>query len=271
MKILHIWNTAGVASLMAKHLRRKGHHVDVLMRTGYDPFLMNEYYNYSLLNLSGNEFLNHAIKQAEHYDVIHVHAIYKIGKRLRELYPNKKLILQYHGTELTNCTDNAFRISQSLYFNHVLCSTNDLYNILKYESKRGILLENAVDTDIFKPKDQNKFKSALLFKIRYTDIDLIQSFVKSNTDWDVYLIDREKDFKTYSEMPILLNQFDKYIDVKIYSWTTGKPGEAYSKTGREALACGLKVLNYKGDIVSGLPEEFTPEYMIDRLLNIYNS
>ena len=37
----------------------------------------------------------------------------------------------------------------------------------------------------------------------------------------------------------------------------------------EALACGCKVMNWKGEIIEGLPEEHKVENVVDRLLEIY--
>ena len=271
MKVLHIWNTAGVASLMSKHLRMKGHISDVTMRTGYDPFGMAEYYGDNLVNLGGKAFIDNSIKLAEKYNVIHVHGIWQIIPRLKKEYPNKKIILQHHGTELTRCEDNQSRIDTYKHCHAILCSTGDLSEQLKYEAVDHVVLENAVDTDLFKPEKNktNKYKPALMFNIRYVDTDLVKQFVRANTDWDLHVVNREQKYVMYSEMPQLLHKYDKYVDVKIYEWLNNKPGEAFSKTGREALACGLKVLNYKGEIVEGLPEEYTPKYMVEKLINIY--
>lgn len=270
IKVLHIWNTAGVASLMVKHLNKNGFKSDVIMREGYDPFGMSEYYNHKLLNLSGGQFIKYAIDRSSEYDIIHIHGIWKLAEPIKKKYPNKKVILQHHGTELTNCINNSERINSYQYCDKVLCSTVDLSVRLNYDRIEHEVLENAVDTDLFKPIDNIKIDKALLFSIRYTDLELTKEFVKSNTDWNTHIIDREKEFIKYSGMPYLFSKFTKYVDVKIYEWLNNKPGEAYSKTGREALACGLEVLNYKGEIVKGLPEEYTPEFMVNKLIRIYS-
>lgn len=273
IKILHVWNTAGVASLMRKHLLKNGYESDVMMRIGYDPFGMCEYYGVKLLNIGGNAFINEVIKRAESYDIIHVHGIWQIVERLKKKYKSKKIILQHHGTELSKCQNNSERINSYKYCDEIICSTSDLSLILKYENIKHHLIENAVDTCLFNSNNinQNKYKDALLFDIRYTDLELTKQFVKSNSDWSLMIVDRELNFIKYTEFPLFLSRFDKYVDVKIYDWLNGMPGKAYSKTGREALSCGLSVLNYKGEIVSGLPDEFKPEYMIDKLIHLYES
>lgn len=42
-----------------------------------------------------------------------------------------------------------------------------------------------------------------------------------------------------------------------------------SKTALEALACGLKVITWKGKIIEGLPPENHPENVAKRIFNIY--
>ena len=44
-----------------------------------------------------------------------------------------------------------------------------------------------------------------------------------------------------------------------------------SKTGLEALACGLQVLNHELKYVKGLPEEHKPEVVASKMLDIYNA
>lgn len=271
MKVLHIWNTAGVASLMSKHLRKRGVSSDVLMRKGYDPFNMSEYYGNTNLNMGGAEFIKHSIEQSEKYDIIHIHGIWRIAETIKKKYPHKKIILQHHGTELTKCLSDHERIDSYKYCDDIICSTMDLSKQLDYERVKHTLVENSVDTDLFKPNEAtNKCEPALIFNIRYIELELTKEFVRSNSKWDLDIIDREISYINYTQMPTLLNKYDKYVDVKIYKWLSGKPGMAYSKTGREALACGLSVLNYEGKIVKGLPDEYTPEYMIETLTSIYN-
>jgi len=269
MKVLHIWNTAGVASLMSKSLRKHGIQSDVIMRTGYDPFNMCEYYGDELLNVGGSEFLREAIKKAEGYDIIHVHGIFKMMKRLRDAYPDKKLILQHHGTELTT-GDIHELFNYYQYCDSIVTSTHDLFMFLNKFKIENTLIENAVDTDLFKPIEQSKFKDALMFDIRYVDTESSQRFVEKVSDWEYNLIDRETNHVSYTEMPLFLNKYSRFIDVKCYEWTNGIPGQAYSKTGREALACGLEVLNYRGKVVKGLPIKFTPEHQVNELINLYN-
>lgn len=268
--VLHIWNTAGVASLMSKHLRKNGYKSDVIMRRSHDPFGMTAFYGDLSLDTSANKFLEVSRSLADEYDIIHVHGILRLLPEIRAVYPHKKIVFQHHGTELSNCDNDLERTGSYQYCDAIIAATMDLSKILKVQKVNHYLLDNAVDTDLFKPRPSlRSIDSAMMYDIRYLDFDASMKFVQSKCDWLVQVIDREISQTPFELMPVQLNTFHRFVDVKCYEWTNGKPGKAYSKTGREALACGLEVLNYRGDIVKGLPIEFTPEYMVDKLIRIY--
>ena len=105
MKILHVWDQAGVACILAKQHRKQGHEVRILKRAGYDPFGISQFYGEPLLDMDGKSFLKFAVKQADGYDAVHVHSIYKIIPDLRKKYPDKKLVLHYHGSEVRDKAD----------------------------------------------------------------------------------------------------------------------------------------------------------------------
>lgn len=44
MKILHIWNTAGIGSILCKYLKREGIIADCVTRKQYDKFGFADYY-----------------------------------------------------------------------------------------------------------------------------------------------------------------------------------------------------------------------------------
>jgi hypothetical protein len=65
----------------------------------------------------------------------------------------------------------------------------------------------------------------------------------------------------YEDMPKLLNTFEYFVDDSLPD---------LSKTALEALACGGKVVTWKGDAVfEGLPEMHRVEKVVDRLLPVY--
>jgi hypothetical protein len=51
MRILHIWDQAGVACIIAKYQQLEGHNSEVIRISGYDPYGINNFYKiiYSIL------------------------------------------------------------------------------------------------------------------------------------------------------------------------------------------------------------------------------
>ncbi|MEM4274803.1 MAG: hypothetical protein QXK74_01095 [Candidatus Nitrosocaldaceae archaeon] len=100
MKILHVWDVAGVSVTLAKFMDRMyATNSSIMMRRVFDPFnFVDEKYLY---DSSARDFLINTVFSARKYDIIHIHSIDKplFLKALRYLY-NKKIILHYHGTEI---------------------------------------------------------------------------------------------------------------------------------------------------------------------------
>jgi len=66
----------------------------------------------------------------------------------------------------------------------------------------------------------------------------------------------------YEQMPGFLNQFEFYIDQNTFP--------ALSKTALEALACGLKVIDWKEEVIKGLPEMHKVKNVVAKLLTYYD-
>jgi hypothetical protein len=267
MKVLHIWNTAGVASLMAKSLRKNGFDCTVLMRESHDRFGFANLYGDELVNMSGGSFVEKVLKDAIEYDIIHVHSSFKLVHQLRKEYPTKKIILQYHGSELRNNDLNKLRIYNRCA-DEIITSTIDLHLYLNQNLIGNTLIDNAVDTDLFYDMDDIKKDNALMFNMKSIDEEKSLKIARSFIDWKILVINREKNFIKYEDMPEALNRFKYYVDIKVGLLMNGKPSEAISKTGREALACGLEILTYKGEVIKGLPDKYTPQH--NKLINLYN-
>lgn len=267
--VLHIWNIAGVASLMSKELKRNGYKSEVISRDGYDPFNIGIFYGDTPLKTDSRRYISNCLHRAYSYDIIHVHALYKIIPQLRNLYPFKKIVLQYHGTELTQCIDKPLRIKAQSLVDNIICSTQDLHKILNNEGTNNTLIDNAVDTDHFKPIPTNKKDNALKFDIRYINTPAVENYLKNHCEWEYETIDRELNPIMYKDLPNILNSYNRYIDIKLYDWEKVTPHQALSKTARECLSCGLEVFTYNNKVIKGLPIEYTPEYMIKRLISLY--
>ncbi|HIE18236.1 TPA: hypothetical protein EYP75_00775, partial [Candidatus Bathyarchaeota archaeon] len=72
MKILHVWNQAGVASVLAKYQRKQGHIADVIKRAGFDDYGIEKYYGTEIYQGQPFDFYRYAAKKSSEYDVVHI-------------------------------------------------------------------------------------------------------------------------------------------------------------------------------------------------------
>lgn len=270
--VLHIWNIGACGSIMVRNLKQHGYTGQTIMRKEHDPFKVTELYGDQSLDMSGGEFLNYAKKIAPEFGIIHSHGIYENIPELRKLFPKKVLIVHYHGSDIANCQDNEFRLGCIAHADGVICSTPDLMPYTNDDPVPVYYIPNAVDQTIFKPKPMKKKDKAMLQVIRYMDLERLETYLKTNCPWEYEIYDREVKQVPLFDMVDVYNEYSKLIDCKIYDYTKDdQPEPAYSKAGLEALACGLEVFNYKGEIVRELPYEHTLEFQAKKLLVVYET
>lgn len=256
MKILHIWNTAGVGSLLAYFMDKLfGTKSWVVMRKKLDPFGLTTFGE--SWECGGKIFTLKALWMAKNYELIHVHSFDRIIPFLKMIYPKKPVILHYHGSDIRD------KWNQKKYWkkaDKVLISTPDL---LDGAPEEAILLSNPVNIEKFKSLTDRSDNSAIY---------IIKNQIKENLEWPSLMAhkhglkisfrDRIKNPIPHSELPMLLNQYTYFIDRDYV--------KSLSKTALEALACGCKVVNFKGEIVTKLPRKHNPEVVTKRLAEIYN-
>lgn len=268
LRVLHIWDTAGVSGTLAKYQRLQGLHVDVITRPDFDPLEINKFYGDYVIPSSGKDFLLYSLIISRHYDIIHVHSLPSYAQKVKVLHPRKKVFLHIHGKDDCEKT-NKLRYNPA---DAVIIATPDLKDYLK-EKNNTFYLPNMVDTDHFKPSplpSAGRRGGAITFSMRYLDMQKVKSYLErmgctSCINFDI--IDREKTAIPYKDMPAFLSQFEEYIDVKFFQ---GEVLRASSKTGLEALACGLAVINWEGKKLTELPYHHRPEYVIKECMKCYH-
>ena len=198
MRILHIWNTAGVASLIAKYTDRDfGTESLVIHRRAYDPYGLTTFGE--LLDCGPREFTIRAIAKARGYDIVHVHYFYKIVPYLRLFYPRKSIIMHFHGDDVRGKWKERRRYWKKA--NVVLYSTLDLKN---HETpKHAIYLPNPVDTEIFRPHGMaNEPRGA--FHISHDVDDAAMELARSH-GVELTIHDRRKNGPIpYTQLPLSL-------------------------------------------------------------------
>lgn len=298
MRILHIWDQAGVAFILAKYQRLKGHDSKAIMVREYDKYGIGKFYNPYIIDATLVDFDQKSVDEAHNADILHIHSRSDLVFKMRRKYgTSKKIILQYHGTDIrgikkqklphrSRLSDLAIRgiftyrkVRDSLLIkkrihskaqhlaDSVIVSTPDLLPLVS----NAIFLPNPIDTDHFAPDKISSPKlerQALTMDTEATDIQLTLDYCKkydAKLNIDVY--NRVRTPIMYEDMPAFLKKYGLYVDVR---YVDGKILENLSKTALEALASGLDVLDYKLYRRHGLPDEYNPMNVIARLETIYS-
>lgn len=203
------------------------------------------------------------VLEAGKYDIVHLHDRDILIPSLKALYPNKPLVLHYHGTKIRG----AWKKRQRYWKNadRVLVSTIDL---LEGAPKDTIWLPNPVDISIFKAEPEvTPEGEALYFKY---DADDIAERLAKKFGMSLMIHDRRTKPIAYRDMPGYLRRFKALVDVKRdVKGNILYPENTMSKTALEALACGLKVITYQGEMIESLPERYNLHNVIEEVYRIY--
>lgn len=249
MKILFVWDVAGVSCVFAKYLRRRGHEVKVMSRALQDEFHFLDFYGETRLDVEGGEFDMMAYKEAENHDIIHCNAVPKVANFIKQQYPNKKVLIEYHGSELRMLHQDNPHVDKTLV------STPDLVKFMPGAE----WLPNPVDVEHFKPSDHEE--GAVFFKEYYHE-------EPTEIPFPFDIVNREQP-RLHSSIPFLLQQWDTFIDYRFYKGFGLL--DFPSKTSLEALATGMKVYNHKRMLIRGLPSMHRGDIATLKLEKIYNS
>lgn len=145
MNILHVWDQAGVSSILAKYQNKLGHHAEVIKREGFDKYEINKFYGTTIYHGRAIRFYRYILKRSKAFDIIHVHGVMEIVPLLR-----KPTVLHFHGSDLREVGFWGFIenwIAQKLV-DKVLVSTPDLLSKLP----KAEWLPTPIDTELFNSK-----------------------------------------------------------------------------------------------------------------------
>lgn len=258
--ILHVLDTAAVSCTLAKWTNKVyGVKTNVYAMKKHDPF--GHVTCGKIYEGIGTRLLYHVIQDAKNFDIVHLHQLDQPIHKIRKHYPEKPIVMHYHGTDIRG----RWNIKKRYWAQAtaILVSTR---NLLEGAPEETTYLPNPIDTDLFHPTSHEApVKSALTFK--HGAIDIAEELAK-RYDLELCIHNRNK---TYLEMPQFLRQFSWYLDVKRSNAGVllCRSEGSGSKTGLEALACGLKVVNSDGEIREGLPSQHRAENVVKALHPIY--
>jgi len=248
MKVLHVFDTAGVGSLIAKALNEYPDvEVEVITREGNSRNKNSDYYGVITIPGSKYNFFLHLYWKMLIFrpDIIHIHA-WKNGITLirwlaRLSFQSVKLVYHGHGTDIREL--DPFN-PEDFAVDRILVSTSDI----NYEGT--ILVTNPVDTDLFHPNEEKQPSSALF--VRAYPIDKLDNAKSISREYhlDLEVIDRITTGRgiPYPEFAAKLRKKEYYLDLK---GLTSK--DVLSKSGLEALAAGCKVITDDGYLHEASP------------------
>lgn len=306
MNIIHIWDQAGVSCIFAKYQQAEGDSSKVIriINEKYpDKYGIYDYYDeYIIKTRSENDFIEKCLKESENADIIHVHSAIGMVFRLRMKYGiKKKIFLEYLGTDIrgldrgrkgnnfdnkklifvllgnlvkkkfnTDSRKQILHILAQLLSDYVIVSTPDLLDYVY--AKRKTYLPIPVDTELFKidehKKDNNR-KHGLSFNTEVSNMSKTLELLKSNNiDLELEVYDRILKPISYRHMPEFLNNYRIYVDIRYIDDLLLKN---LSSTAFQALACGLKVLDFKLDYIDKFPVQNDPKFIISELRHIYRT
>jgi hypothetical protein len=106
--VLHIWDQAGVAFILAKFQQINGNESKVIRVKNADKYGINEFYKEYGLFVAPGELVNRSIEEARRANVIHIHSLPEMVINIRNTYKESKvIILHYHGTDIRGSEDNS--------------------------------------------------------------------------------------------------------------------------------------------------------------------
>jgi glycosyltransferase involved in cell wall biosynthesis len=291
--VLHIWDQAGVAFILAKFQQANGNESKVIRIKNADKYGIDEFYKEYGLFVAPEDLIYKSIEEARKADIIHIHSLPEMVINIRKIYGRSKIIiLHYHGTDIRGFPkDNSrtfnlgnilkpknivkkikkrrLHIKAQRLADRVIVSTPDLIQLVK----GSVFLPNPIDTDHFNNKKLTKERSVdiskgVIVNSEVTNIELAMNYFEhKKIDLNIDIYDRTKNPIYYKDVPNFLKKYDVYVDLR---FVNRKLLKNLSKTALEALACGLRVLNYKLEYMNNLPSEHCPTNVVTILSSIYS-
>jgi len=235
MKVLYLWNTAGVFTPVAEWLIANGHEAKIVMRSDFDIYLHTQRSETAVMVDTSRDFYRMGIKLIRDWkpDVIHISGSLKMLVIARFYTPRSLIVFTYHGSDARNPKKKPHGETKLADFVHV--STPDLHPY-------GTFIDRPLP-DIFYDRGGRINGSALMFYKDHFYVDnrnLAREWA-SDHKFDLTILDQDHpDFPIPNDqMPDIFSKYEYFLD-----WKDQK-GElqALSKTALEALRCGCKVIH----------------------------
>ncbi len=257
LRVLHIWNTAGVASVIAKFVDREFQtRSTVITRKAADRVGLTTYG--TAYGDGAARFFLRALQMSRGADVVHVHSLDRVVPWVKRLY-GKPVVMHYHGTDIEGrWEEKRPRWSRADF---VAVSTP---NLLEGAPAGAVHVPNPIDTDLFRPAPGPRAGgSAVSFHYGMdADAEAVAQRLGLSITW------LERWSVSHDQMPQVLSKYAYYVDLR-------KPpshgvARSVGKAALEALACGCSVVDWTGGVHRGLPEENEPRSVAAKWHEVYS-
>jgi len=212
---------------------------------------------------SSSEMLfNKVLRDAEQFDLIHVHSLDWMLPELRRKYPGKKIVMHHHGQNLREDKSND-TLSRTMLANLILYATPDLKQYLPHEAK---YLPNPIDESLFKLSSYHG--KGIIWPLCYErHIPYWRQVLEKFPDCVIW--DRRMHPLPYWRMPGFWSSFEMEVSWKPETeYITGITNLTLSDL--ECLALGMKVFYWpSGEILTKFPEQHRTASVVKILRGFY--
>lgn len=241
VRILHFSSMAGIGEMLAYEANKLGHQSFVIQKRDLDPFGFGDYYKDTVYIDSIDKYMQLLFDSSRNSDVVIVHDWIEFLDEIE--CPN--IYVYFHGSKLRSLPKEQIETILSKV-KGIILSTPDLKEYCQY----GNVLPQCVDYDLFYDYGFERSFDQMTINRKYQR-DFIEPRIRQRFPNCIYYERNNSRPIPFHQMPETLNRWKEYVDVKFdYSKPEPKIINARSTTGLQALACGCKVYDYDGNIVS---------------------
>lgn len=238
MKVLFVWDTAGVFSPVASWLNKtNGHNAKILMNEECDPFGQTSQLDCAIMASSAKDFYKKLIKELLFFrpDVIHVSDSIKAFLVARLLAPRSKVVMTYHGS--VRRMKSGKRHPEVDMAEKVTVAIPDLYEF-------GEWIDRPI-WSYFYDRGGRKPNTAIMLYADYFFIDWRDAAKKwaEENGIELRIVDKTKgEFVPHKELPELFSSYEYYLDLKGHE-INPDGSITVSVAAMEAKLCGCKIIH----------------------------
>lgn len=265
VKVVHVWNTAGIGGLLARYLDRHFDYDSIALGRRTHLFDGAENEKTKVFHCGAKMFVLRSLWNCRNADIIHVHGAFRVYPILRQAFPLKKFIMHWHGSKIRDKWDDLSHINEDADL--VLISTPDLF---EGSPEYVNYLPNPVDEELCSKAlhEMKGLKTHLKSKAYHSRRFALDKAKEYADIWGLDLVVHDRDTDLLPKLAHLKRVccYEYYIDVKREFPPKTQILKAFSLSGLEALYMGCKVIDWSGALHQKFPT-FHESYQVAIELN----